>query len=251
MLLPAPVATRTLVAGEARTLEAGEDTVNYTLRRTGRRRTVGIYMEPDQRLTVLAPTGADTESVERILRRRLPWIRRQRRELEALPPPLPPRQWLNGETHRYLGRQYRLKLQAGDVPSVKLAGGYFKVTLPDRKNRAAVQRLMEGWYRERARAVVAQRAQRLIAATSWLEVPELPPITIKALTHRWGSTTKAGRITFNVDVVKLPPACLDYVIAHELVHLRIPNHSAAYWRMLGRVMPDWERWRKKLSEVEG
>jgi predicted metal-dependent hydrolase len=239
-----------LLVGESRTLSAGEDTFCYTLRRTGRRRTVGIYMEPDQRLTVLAPTGADTDSVERILRRRLPWIRRQRRELEALPPRLPPRQWVNAETHRYLGRQYRLKMVAGAESSVKLTGGHFKVTLPDPKDRAAVRKLMEGWYRARARAVVVQRAKRLIAATSWLEVTELPPITIKALTHRWGSTTKAGRITFNVDVVKLPPACLDYVIAHELVHLKIPNHSAAYWRMLGRVMPDWEKWRERLGRVE-
>lgn len=227
-----------LLVGESRTLMAGEDTLSYTLRRTGRRRTVGIYIEPDRQLTVLAPTGADAESVERILRRRLPWIRRQRRELEALPPPLPPRQWVNAETHRYLGRQYRLKLLASAERSVKLTAGYFRVTLPDPKDRAAVRTLMEGWYRERARAVVLRRAKRLIAATSWLEVPELPPIAIKALTHRWGSTTKAGRITFNVDVVKLPPACLDYVIAHELVHLKIPNHSPAYWRMLGRVMPD-------------
>jgi predicted metal-dependent hydrolase len=239
-----------LLVDEPRTLTAGDESLAYTLRRTGRRRTVAIHVEPDRRLTVLAPTGAGVENVERILRRRLPWIRRQRRELEALPPPLPPRQWVNGETHRYLGRQYRLKLVAGAERSVKLSGGYFRVMLPDPKDRAAVRRLMEGWYRERARAVLAQRAKRLIAATSWLEVPELPPIAIKALTHRWGSTTRAGRITFNVDVVKLPPACLDYVIAHELVHLRIPNHSPAYWRMLGRVMPDWEMWRERLGRVE-
>lgn len=239
-----------LLASESRPLDAGEEELVYTLHRTGRRRTVGIYVEPDRRLTVLAPTGADVESVERILRRRLPWIRRQRREIEALPPPSPPRQWVNAETHRYVGRQYRLKLVVGAERSVKLAAGYFRVTLPDPKDRGAVRTLMECWYRERARALVAQRAKRLIAATSWLDLPELPPITIKSLTHRWGSTTKAGRITFNVDVVKLPPACLDYVIAHELVHLKIPNHSAAYWRMLGRVMPDWEKWRERLGRVE-
>jgi hypothetical protein len=240
-----------LIAGEAHSFSSGEEMLTYTLRRTARRRTVGIYVEPDRRVTVLAPTAADTESVERILRRRLPWIRRQRRELEALPPPSPPRQWVAGETHRYLGRQYRLKLVVGADRSVKLAGGHFLVTLPEPKDRGAVRRLMEAWYRSRARQQVTERAARLLKATTWLELTELPTITIKALTHRWGSTTKAGRITFNVDVVKLPAACLDYVIAHELVHLKIPNHSPAYWRMLGRVMPDWERWRKKLSEVEG
>jgi predicted metal-dependent hydrolase len=237
-------------AGEARTLLIGDEPLDYTLRRTGRRRTIGIIVEPDRRLMVLSPQGANIEGVERILRRRLPWIRRQRRELEELPPPLTPRHWVNGETHRYLGRQYRLKLIAGSERSVKLSGAHLRVTLPNPKDRGAVQRLVEGWYRQRAHVIVAERAGQLLKATTWLEILDLPPIMFKALSHRWGSTTKAGRITFNVEVVKLPTACLDYVIAHELVHLRIPSHSPAYWRMLKRVMPDWERWRNRLWRVE-
>lgn len=92
--------------------------------------------------------------------------------------------------------------------------------------------------------------KRLLDATTWLELEALPPFTVKAPTHRWGSTTRAGRITFNVDVMKLPPARLDYVLAHALVHVQIPNHSPANWRMLGRVMPDWEKWREKLGRLE-
>jgi predicted metal-dependent hydrolase len=237
-------------ASEPRTLEVGEEPLGYTLRRTERQRTVGIFVEPNRRLTVLAPARADIESVERILRRRLPWIRRQRRELEALAPPSPPRQWVNGETHRYFGRQYRLKLVDGAERSVKLSGAYFMVTVPAPNDRGAVQRLVEDWYRQRARHIVVERARRLIGATTWLEIADLPPITIKALSHRRASTTKTGRITFNADVVRLPPGCLDYVIAHELVHLRIPNHSPAYWRMLGRVMPDWQKWRNRLWQAE-
>lgn len=237
-------------AGEVRTLRVGGDSIDYTLRRTGRRRTVGIFVEPDRRLTVLAPVAADIGSVERILRRRLPWIRRQQRELQALPPPSPPRQWVNGETHRYLGRQYRLKIFKGLERSVKLSGAYLKVVVPEPRDRRAVKTLAEVWYRQRARHIVAERAQRLLGATTWLEITVPPPIAIRALTHRWGSTTKAGRITFNMDIVKLPSVCVDYVVAHELVHLRIPNHSAAYWRMLGRVMPDWKKRRDRLWLVE-
>jgi predicted metal-dependent hydrolase len=236
--------------GEARTLCLSEETLDYTLCRTGRRRTIGIFVEPDRRVTVLAPVSSDTDGVERILRRRLPWIRRQRRELEALSPPLPPRQWVNGETHRYLGRQYRLKILEGPVRSVTLSGGYFRVTLQDVKDRHVIRKLMGSWYRKRALHVVTERAQRLLSTTSWLELSDLPPITIKSLSHRWGSTTKAGRIAFNVDVVKLASGCIDYVIAHELVHLRIPNHSDAFWRMLTRVMPDWRRWRYRLAHAE-
>jgi hypothetical protein len=236
--------------GEARTLTVPGDTVHHALRRTGRRGTVAILVEPDRRITFLAPAGADAGAVERIIHRRLSWIRRQRRELEALPPPSPPRQWVNGETHRYLGRQYRLKIVRGPERSVKLSGAFFVVTLPDPKDRNAVRALMEDWYREHARRVIAERARRLLGSTTWLDISEPPPITIRALSHRWGSTTKAGRITFNVDVVKLPPVLLDYVIAHELVHLKIPNHSPAYWRLLGRVMPDWEKRRERLARVD-
>jgi predicted metal-dependent hydrolase len=238
-----------LLADESRTFAAGDEMLAYTLRRTGRRRTVGIYVEPDRRLVVLAPAGTATERVERMLQRRLPWIRRQWRELEALSPPPAPRQWVSGETHRYLGRQYRLKLVSSPERSVKLTGGYFRVTLPNPRDPAAVRKLMESWYRARAVALVHERVRRVLSATTWLDV-DMPPISIRTLTHRWGSTTRAGRITFNVDLVKLPLPCIDYVVTHELVHLKIPNHSPAYWRLLGRVMPDWEKWREKLGRVE-
>ena len=157
---------------------------------------------------------------------------------------------MNGETHRYLGRQYRLRLLESASRSVRLAGGYFLVSLPEPQDREAVRRLMETWYRGRARAVIQCRMERVLKATTWLGLEGCPAFSIKVLTHRWGSTTKGGRITFNVDAIKLPVACLDYVIAHELAHIRIPNHSLAYWRMLGRVMPDWERWRDKLAMTE-
>lgn len=238
-----------LLTGEVRTMPVGEETLSYTLRRTGRRRTVGIYVEPDRRLVVLAPAGTAAECVEQVIRRRLPWIRRQRRVLEALPPPPTPRQWVNGETHRYLGRQYRLKIVSGSERAVRLLGGYFVVTVPSTGDRPAVRKLMESWYREHATALVRERVKKALSATTWLDV-DMPPISIRALTHRWGSTTKAGRIAFNVDLVKLPLPCIDYVVAHELVHLKIPNHSPAYWRMLGRVMPDWEKWRGRLGRAE-
>ena len=190
------------------------------------------------------------------MRRRLRWIRRQQRVVDALPPPETPREWVAGETHRYLGRQYRLKLQtsAGGAPdrlqrSVRLVGRYFAVSLPDPKDRTAVRDLMGDWYRTHAQRVIAERVRKLVASTHWLELdPANPPaFRLQALTHRWGSTTRAGRITFNRALIRLPLGCIDYVVAHELVHLRIPNHSPAFWRMLERVMPDWRQWRERLG----
>ena len=128
-------------------------------------------------------------------------------------------------------------------------GGYFVVSLADPRNTRQVRSLMEAWYRERAEALLPARVERAIGSTTWLEV-DSPNIRTGVLRARWGSTSRAGRITFNVDLVKAPLPCVDYVVAHELVHLLIPNHSPAFWRMLGRVMPDWRRWRERLGRVE-
>jgi predicted metal-dependent hydrolase len=210
---------------------------------------VGISVEPDRRVVVLAPRTAQVERVANLVTRRIKWIRRQWNRIDALPPPSPPRQWVSGETHRYLGRQYRLKLRKDEASGVKLQGGYFVVSDPKPGDPKVVQRLMDAWYRGRAEVLLPARVERAIWSTAWLEVSS-PPIRIGSLQARWGSTSRAGRITFNIDLVKAPLPCVDYVVAHELVHLRIPNHSPAFWRMVGRVMPDWRRWRERLGTVE-
>lgn len=236
------VAAQTLSLG-------GSDVLGYTLRRTERRRTIGIIVEVDGRVAVLAPASTSSVRIEQTLRRHLQWIRRQRREIEALPPPPLPREWVNGETHRYLGRQYRLKLVRAAEPSVKLHGRFFVVCVPDCRDRGKVQRAMEAWYRSHAKALLVERVRHLLARTTWLDF-DRPPMQVRVLRDRWGSTSPSGRISFNVDLVKLPLSCVDYVVAHELVHLAIPNHSPAYWRMLERVMPDWRRWRQRLATME-
>src|SRR5262245_17304398 len=125
----------TLHISEMRSLETSGDALTYTLSRTKRRRTVGIFVEPDGAVSVLAPIAAEVPRIEQIVRRRVRWIRRQQRTVEALPAPASPRQWVAGETHRYLGRQYRLKLAKGSTQSVRLVGGYFVVTSPNPLNR--------------------------------------------------------------------------------------------------------------------
>jgi predicted metal-dependent hydrolase len=228
---------------------AGQETLTYSLRRTNRRRTVGIYVEPDGSLSVLAPEFAPAERIEQILRKRWKWIRRQRREVEVLPPPALPREWVNGETHRYLGRQYRLELIRSDIESVKLVGAFFVVSLPDSTDRPRIQRLMEAWYLDHTKALLADRTKHVLSATTWLtKTPRC--LHVRALRSRWGSTTALGRISFNVDLGKLPLTCIDYVVAHELVHLMVPNHSPAFWRTLERVMPDWRARQRRLAMAE-
>jgi predicted metal-dependent hydrolase len=234
---------------EIRTLVTGEQTLHYAVRRSERRRTVEVRVEPNKRVTVLMPSNASIERVEAILRKRLSWIRRQQREFDVLPPAAPPRCWVAGETHRYLGRQYRLKLCRGDERSVRMTGGHLVVTSPSIRERSEIQRLVMDWYRSHADLLLKARVEKRLAETTWLDFNP-PAIKVRLLTRRWGSTTEGGGVTFNLDLVQLPLPCIDYVVAHELVHIKIPNHSRAFWRMLDRVMPDWRKWRDRLSRAE-
>lgn len=239
-----------MTATEARAIEIDGQHLEYLLRRSSRRRTLEISVEPDQRVVVTAPESATDERIATAVRRKARWIRRQQLAFEDLPQPPPPRQWVSGETHRYLGRQYRLKVVSGTQVSVRLSGAFFLVTVSQPADKCAVQRAMEGWYRDHAKALLADRTEKAVNATTWLDLTALPPVIVRTMKQRWGSTTPSGRLYFNLDLVKLPLGCIDYVVMHELVHLKIPHHGTAFWRLLGRCMPDWERWRERLIRQE-
>lgn len=219
------------------------------LRRSSRR-TLAITVEPGGDLVVTAPRDSSIAQVEAVLRRRWDWIRRRTREVKALTPPSQPREWVSGETHRYLGRQYRLRVVSGAPTSVKLSGRWFVVTVPSPRDPALVRRAMERWYLAHARDVFTRRMQELVQRAALLRLSDVPPLMVRRLLKRWGSCSAAGRILLNVDAVKLPAGCIDYLILHELCHLKVPNHSKTFWRLLDSCMPDWERWRRRLDEAE-
>lgn len=188
--------------------------------------------------------------IEAVLRRRRQWIRRRTQEVIALPPAAPPREWVNGETHRYLGRQYRLRVRKGADAAVRLSGKWFVVTVHDPHEHAQVQQVMQRWYLDHARELFGRRMETLIRDTPLLRLTSVPPLIVRRLQKRWGSCSADGRILMNVDAVKLPVGCIDYLLLHELCHLRAPHHGSAFWRLLDSCMPDWERWRKRLDDVE-
>lgn len=230
-----------------RTVEVGGQVLSFKFRRSAKRRTVEISVGPGGDIVVTAPASASDERVWAVVRRRVAWIHRQRKAYEALPAAPQPRRWIAGETHLYLGRQYRLKLHKGPTPSVRLYGQFFEVSLPDPADASAVQRAMGRWYRRRAAALLVDRVKLARRSTSWLRAGPEPKVAVRAMRLRWGSTTKAGRVYFNSDLVKLPLGCVDYVVAHELAHLQVPHHGAKFWRLMSRCMPDWEKWKQRLE----
>lgn len=210
------------------------------------RKHIGITVKPDMRVIVAAPEGTSIEVVRQRVRRRAPWIIRQLDHFERFRPRPTPRQYLSGETFRYLGRQYRLKVAIGTEPSVKLLGRYLKVEVPNPKDSAEVCRHVEAWYRTHARPLFERRFDLCLAKLTRLKINR-PPVVVRRMKSRWGSCSKAGRILLNSELVQAPVECIDYVIVHELCHLKIADHSPSFYRLLTNCMPDWQRRKERLE----
>jgi predicted metal-dependent hydrolase len=154
--------------------------------------------------------------------------------------------YVSGETHLYLGRQYRLKIQSAAAESVKLVGSYLHVATANRHDALQVKRLLDNWYKTHAKGIFYTRLLQCLNDAPSLRMPP-PAIIIRRMPRRWGSCTKAGNILLNVDLVKTPLYCIEYVLMHELCHLRIHDHSPGYYRLLSRCMPDWEKRKTRLD----
>jgi len=217
-----------------------------------KRKTLGISVQPDLRVAVKAPEGTPLAEIEARVLKRAPWILKQQRDFERYLPHLPPRQYVSGETHRYLGRQYRLKVvesESGTEEPVKRDRNFITVHVPDKADTGRVQELLDDWYHAHARRVFRERLDACFPKMEHAGVP-YPELVVRAMRSRWGSCSPSGRITLNVKLIQVPTSYIDYVIFHELCHLAEPYHSPRYYELLDRVLPDWRERRDGLNTFE-
>lgn len=205
-----------------------------------------IKVHPDCRVVVAAPKEATYEDVLIAVRQRGRWIYEQLRAFRQQLEHVTVRQYISGESHFYLGRQYLLKVnvEPSQAQGVKLLRGRLEVSVRS-KDVKKVKDLLTDWYKLRAREVFARRLGALLEQTWWLQ--ERPPIRILTMQTQWGSCSPNGRITLNPHLVKAPRECIDYVILHELCHIVEHNHSERFYRLLSQVMPQWEKTKLRLD----
>lgn len=209
--------------------------------------TINVY--PDLTVEVLAPATKTMDQILARVERRASWIVKQWRYFEQFQPKQPARRFVSGETHLYLGRQYRLKIVQGCPSEVKLIGRYFLVRHSDCQDSTGVSNLLSDWYYDHARALFTSRVGHWVSECRTLAVPEVPRVKVRKMSRRWGSCTKSGTITLNIDLVKVPLQFIDYVIVHELCHRKIHNHSPAFYKLLTRSMPDWRQRKEQLESL--
>lgn len=210
------------------------------------RKTMEIAVHPDSRVVVKAPKDISAGDIRRRVYRRARWITKQTGYFQQFQPRTPRRRYVSGETHLYLGRQYRLKVSAGECAGVKLARGFIFITCRGKPNPDKVRLLLDEWYLERARIKYRESLNRCFQDFQRKGYVQ-PTIHIRRMKTRWGSLSSKGTLTLNRDLIRAPRDCVDYVVVHELCHLKYKDHSSAFYRLLERVLPDWERRKHRLE----
>ena len=209
------------------------------------RRVMEIAVHPDKSVVVKAPLGSDPEAIVRRVQRRAGWIHRQMLYFEQFEPKPPPRRYVSGESHLYLGRTYRLKIRKSRTPQVLLKSGYFHIQSPT-LSPDHIQTLLEEWYLQKA-STCFHAVFHLVWEKFEKTAVAKPDLHIRKMKARWGSLSTNGRLTLNLDLIKAPKECIEYVVIHELCHLSRRRHDSDFYKLLGRCLPDWVQRKQKLE----
>ncbi len=225
-------------------IQFGSKQIDFRLEYSNRK-SLGITVTPDLTVLVKAPADTSLEKVKEKLRKKAPWIIRQQSFFLSFHPKTPARKFVGGETHLYLGRQYRLKILRSKLESVKLKGKFIEVTTTD---KARAKELVNEWYLQNAKTKFHTIAKPLIDNFRKHKV-EPNSIVLREMSTRWGSCTAKGKIILNPELIKAPKGCIEYVIIHELCHLIHHDHTQKFIDLQTKEMKDWEKWKMKLEKL--
>lgn len=227
------------------TIRLGATEVAYDLVFSNRR-TLGITVRPDGAIHVAAPVGTPPEEIRAKLVKRSAWILSTRREFDRLRPATPPRCFVAGETHRFLGRQYRLRVEPAAPRGVTLSSEHLTVSgiAANEPRRIAVRLAL--WYQREAQRVLKDRFDLCWSLSG--ESGRPPRLTVRPMEKRWGSLSATGRsLIINRRLVEADIDAIDFVLVHELCHLRRHDHGETFYALLTTRMPDWRARKERLE----
>lgn len=232
-----------------RTIAYGDATIAFTICFTPRvSKRVAIHVMPDGAVRVDAPEHAALAEVMAAVRKRARWIWSQLDAQGERKRHVLPREYVSGESHFYLGRRYMLQVRIDPAaePGVKLWRGRLAITAPA-QDAALIRRLLDAWYRSRGLDMFARIIAACAARAPWLK--QAPSWRLRNMRTQWGSCSPKGELLLNPHLLKAPRACIEYVVIHELCHLKEHNHGANFYRLLGAMLPDWEARKKELDDL--
>lgn len=226
----------------------GRDIDFDLIRKKSVRRNIHVRFEDDGRMKVTAPLRSSRKSIHLVLSDMHDQIVELRRQVRERNRGMAPVRYRQGARHHYLGRSFVLDIwrDTSEPEQVVLRTDRIEVHVRE-WGEDIVRETLLGWYREQAHLYFYQRMHMIASRAWWLRgIPR--ELRLRRMKRSWGTCSTSGVITLNPLLMKAPPQYIDYVIAHELCHLREHNHSPAFYRLLDKLIPNWETLRSALNE---
>lgn len=210
------------------------------------RKTIDLRVFPEGDIEITAPFNTEIDVVLEKVKNKSKWIINQQKTFELYKPYTTERLYVSGETHRYLGRQY--KLQVENNRHYKTGVSFSKgLLVVNAKDDADVKKQLRRFYSNRASIIFDEILEKILEEFSQFKNYEIN-LKHRYLTKRWGSCSTNGNILLNTELIKASKSCIEYVLLHELCHLKHANHSKAFYGMLNSLMPEWEKLKLKLEK---
>lgn len=217
--------------------------ITYTLKRSGKRRSIGLRID-DRGLTVSMPLRASESWLHSVLQDKANWVVEkldgwQSRKREAL-------RWADGESIPFLGEKLTLRIRQSlfSAPAQQ-CGRELWLFVADEGDAAHIEQMVSNWYRLQAAPLFAERVAHYAPLMG--VAPRM--LKLSAAKTQWGSCTTRGTVRLNEQLIRLPLKLVDYVVVHELAHLREMNHSAAFWEVVKSACPNYAKLRRELKAV--
>ncbi|MEX2327591.1 MAG: SprT family zinc-dependent metalloprotease [Pseudomonadales bacterium] len=229
-----------------REVECGDQTVEVLIKRS-KRRSMAIHVYHDKPVELRAPLKCPWSEIESFLASRRQWIGESLNSLAAIEHPAPPA-YVDNEIHHFLGRPLNLRCVTGQTRNVSINGDVIAVRCSQPDNPDKIRSVLEAFYRSEALRLMPARVENCLAR--FREYLPVTAVTVRKMKARWGSCSRTGEICLNTLLMQKPLAAIDFVVTHELCHLKHFAHNKAFYRLMDRTMPDWREREKLLGTDE-
>lgn len=226
-------------------------TIGYEIVYSKKRKRAAILVRPDMRVEFRAPHGLSTDTIREMVRGKAQWVLKKLELFEANRLPDQKKQYREGEIYLYLGREYPLRTICMDSvknPLACLRDSELKVEVPENASEEQVPFLVKeaiwNFYGERA----GEEVEKILNRYSGKLGISPPVFKVKHQKRRWGSCSKDNILRINFQLIMAPPKQLEYVVVHELCHVKEKNHSARFWKLVRELMPDYQEHRSNLKK---
>lgn len=227
----------------------GNKTIEFEILRKNVKN-LNLNIKPDMTISISANEKVPLDDILKFVKDKAPWIVKNVNFFKDVQPEhISNKEYVSGESFKYLGRQYRLVVEeVVKNENVKLYQGYFYLYVKDKTNIVKKERLMDNWFRKRAALAFNESLDRVYSSMEKYDIAK-PDIRIKTMKARWGSCLKDKNIILlNYELIKAPKFCIDYVVLHELIHFKYRNHDAKFYDFMTSLMPDWKQRKEILDE---